>query len=145
MPLPTGMSLRCGWAKGLGKTSLGGGGGVAGRSMEGSLEGVPALEGSAGRVPERCLKGFQRWKGGSSRVPARGSSAERGSSRGSSSGSSRYRITRFTCMSSSFRLQWMFGRNWYSGRIRWPSRRREGTVQHLWWTACRSRGRPARW
>ena len=45
MPLPTGMSLQCGGAKALGKTGLGGG--FAGRSLEGSLEGVPALEGSA--------------------------------------------------------------------------------------------------
>ena len=154
MPLPTGMSLQCGGAKALGKTGLGGGG--AGRVLEGGssagsvcwngakmlLEGVLALEGSAGRVR---WKGFQRWKGGSSRVPPRGSSAESGSGRGSSRGSSTYRITRFTCISSSFTLQRMSGRNGYSGTSRWPSRRREGTVHYLWWTACRTRGRPARW
>ena len=55
MPLTTGMSLQCGGAKALGKTGLGGGGG-AGRSLEGCWKGVLALEGSAGRVPER------RWK-----------------------------------------------------------------------------------
>ena len=59
MPLPTGLNLQCGGAKALGKTGLGGGG--AGRSLEGLLEGVIALGGFAGRVPERCWKGFQRW------------------------------------------------------------------------------------
>ena len=94
MPLPTGMSLQCGGAKALGKTGLGGGGGAR-RSVEGRwkgrsegarkvLEGVPTLEGSARRVR---WKGFLRWKGRSSRVPARGSSAERDSSKGSSRGS----------------------------------------------------------
>ena len=159
MPLPTGMSLQCGGAKALGKTGLGGGEGcwkVAGRvARRGSsagrvcckgakkvLEAVPALEGSVGRVH---WKGFERWKGGSSKVPARGFSAERGCSRGSSRGSSRYRTTRFTCISSSFRLHWISGRNWYSGTSRWSSRRCEGTLQYLWWTARPSRGRPARW
>ena len=55
------------------------------------LEGVPTLEGSARRVR---WKGFLRWKERSSRVPARGSSAERDSSRGSTRGSGKYRITR---------------------------------------------------
>ena len=121
MPLPAGMSLQCGGAEALGKRGLRGGGGV----LEGRWK--------------CCRKGFRRWKGGSSRVLARGSSM------GSSTGSSRYGITRFTCIPSSFRLQWLCGRNWYSGTSRWPSRRLEGTVQHLWWIARRSRGRPARW
>ena len=38
-------------------------GGGARRSLEGMLEGVPALEGSAGRVPGGRRQGFQCWKG----------------------------------------------------------------------------------
>ena len=56
VPLPNGMCPECGWTKALGKTCVRRGG--AGRSLEGVLQGVRALEGSAGRVQERCWKGF---------------------------------------------------------------------------------------
>ena len=82
VPLPKGMSLQCGEAKALGKTGLGGGG--AGRSLEGLLERVRALEASARGGPETCYKGFQRqkrsrrWKGPLEGSPGRASSALRG-------------------------------------------------------------------
>ena len=76
MPLPTGMSLRSGGAKALGKTGLGGGGcwkvavRVAGRGSSTGrgcwtgarkvLEGVPAFEGG---FHQGSSQGFQRRKG----------------------------------------------------------------------------------
>ena len=71
------MSLQCGGAKALGTAGLGGGGG-AGRLPEGSVEGIPALEGSAERVPESCWKGFQHWKGPLEGSAGRGFSDGRG-------------------------------------------------------------------
>ena len=77
MPLLTRMSLQFAGAKASGKTGLGGGGG-AGGSPEGLLEGVAAPEGSVGRVLERCWKGFQHRKGLLEWSAGRGSSTERG-------------------------------------------------------------------
>ena len=145
MPLPTGMCMECGRAKALSKSCVLGGGG-AGRSLEGVVEGIPVLEGTAGSVRERHGKGFQRCKGllqGSARrgVPA----LEGGFKQGSSQGFRRRKGFQQRFQPALYHLHSLFFQATVdvSGTSRWLSRRQEGTVQHLRWTQCPLRGGPA--
>ena len=69
------------WGGTFGQTRRRGGGVLEG-CLKGSLEGVPAPEGSTGSVPERCWKGFQHWKGPLEGVPELEGGFEQGSSHG---------------------------------------------------------------